>query len=160
MKNILMIILSFFAVFSAKSQDSDNVAITRRVGMTAYPLEGKIGLTYCFGPKGEIKIENAFEPSFASKPFTMSLISNETKLLYAWNSSSRKKLYSGLAATYQDPDYSGYALYGSVIPIALEWFPLNRVQNASLIIEPDIGPRPGYAGGVYWEVHIGLCCYF
>ena len=161
MKNILLVaVLAVFSAMSAKSQDSSDVAITKRLGVTCFPLEQKVGLTYCFGREGRMKIENTLEPAVSFKPFRTNFVSNETKFLYAWNSSSRRKLYSGLAATYENPDYQGYALYGSAIPIAIEWFPLNRLRGTSLIIEPDIGPRPGYADNVYWEVHIGLCCYF
>ena len=164
MKNILFVIIcSALFVLSTKAQDSTDLALTKRLGLTGYPLEAKIGLTYCFGSKGEIKIELAFEPDIEFKPFGVGPPPIETKLLYAWKSCRHKKLYSGLAVVFIPKTFfyeGGNALYGSVVPIGAEWFPFRRLKGVSVITEADIGYNPAYADAVDWRVHIGLCCYF
>ena len=161
-KILVAIFLMVILRTSAKSQDSSDVALTKRLGVTCYPFFQKIGLTYCFGSKGEIKIENTFEPDIEFKPFDAGLASNETKLLYAWKSCRHKKFYSGLAVVFIPTFFigGGNVLYGSVVPIGAEWFAFKRPRGLSLIAEMDIGYNPEYANSVDGRIYIGLCCYF
>ena len=166
MKNILLAsIFVIISVISAKSQDSSDAPITRRLGIVCYPLDETIGITYCFGEKGEIKIENILAPDINFKPVLINFAYDETKLLYAWKSCKHKKFYSGLGVKYKTiypiySDHRQYVLYGSVIPIAMEWFPFKRLRGASFLFEPEIGYDPSFTKSVDGEVRIGLCCYF
>ena len=166
MKNIFLAIISVVvSVLPAKSQDSSDAPITRRLGIVLFPLDGTIGLTYCFGEKGEIKIENILELDINFKPALINFVSDETKLLYAWKSCKHKKFFSGLAVKYKTTypiysDHREYDMYGSVIPVAMEWFPFKRLRGVSFLFEPEIGYDPSFIKSVDWEVHIGLCGYF
>ena len=152
-------------VLSAKAQDSSDAPITKRIGLICYPLDETIGITYCFGEKGEMKIENILEPDINFNPLQVGFASDETKLLYAWKSCKHKKFYSGLGVKYKaiKPIYSDhrqYVLYGSVIPVAMEWFPFKRLRGSSFLFEPEVGYDPSFVKSIDWLIHIGLCCYF
>ncbi len=160
MKNIFFtIILAVISVIPAKSQDSTDSPINRRLGVVCFPLKEEIGLTYCFGKKGRMKIEDNFKIPFpkSSELFVYSKI-DELKFMYAWKSAGAIKVYSGISVEYGTTSYNSgqknYDIYGGIIPIGIEVFPINRLPGLSFILESNI-KQPHTFGGRF-----GLCCYF
>ena len=164
MKNILLVaVLAVFSAISAKSQDSSDAAITKRLGVTCFPLEQKVGLTYCFGRKGRMRIEDniklPFSGAYGANLGQFNEI-NEFKFMYAWKSCGHRKWYSGVeleyGTAYFNPGQRNYAVYGSVIPLGVEWFPFNRLSGLSMIVESSLT----YQKKLSFAGHVGLCWYF
>ena len=171
MKIKILLTTSLFFAFSfihaqdVKSLDSTNSPITKRIGLTCFPLNNKAGLTYCFGKKGRIKIEYDFKLSF-SDAYDYSSVSDELKLMYAWKSNGFKKVYSGVGAEYgiiYNNSYAGYnaakaaTFFVTITPIGIELFPTSRLPGFSIILESKLKIQPH---GLYGFARVGLCCYF
>lgn len=179
MKNIfLAVLLTVISVMSVKSQDSTDNPITNKIGLTCFPLEKKVGLIYCFGKNGRIKLEDNIKLNFPESSYLEQYTEiNEFKFMYAWNCTGFKKVYSGVAmeygTVYYNPGQRSYNSYGSIIPIGIECFPFYSLPNMSLIVEPNLtyiySYLPGvrlveqnirYFGYVGLGIHFGLHYYF
>lgn len=174
MKNIFIAVIFLIAisVIPAKSQDdSTNSPITKKLGVIIYPLEGKIGLRYCFGKKGRMIIEDDVKPRFlgASKTYMNDHLGfytkiNELKFMFAWKSSNIIKLYSGVALDYgyYNKPYSDYLLCGSYIPLGMELFPSTRFPGLNVILESNYKTwsELNFKPSSSFTVRVGVGCYF